>query len=77
MPGVAALGSGRGWGWAAGGCSAGRVTVPFRLKLDNSPGPISLLGGEAVDVLFDWASDGAAASAHAIPSTPAFATIAK
>ena len=68
-------GAGRvaGCGRGAGGCSAGRVTVPLRLKLDNSPGPISPAGGlEAL--LFDWASAGAAATMPAIPSTIAFDT---
>ena len=61
-----------GAGWAAGGGSAGRVTVPLRLKLDNSPGPMSLAGG-AEALLFDWANAGSAAATPATPSNTAFA----
>ena len=73
-----ALGDGAGVGVAAG-LSADRVTVPGRLKLDNSPGPIApglgaggITGAGAATVALSWASAGAAASDRiaSVPATP-------
>jgi ribosomal protein S12 methylthiotransferase accessory factor YcaO len=44
--------------------SAGRVTVPFKLKLDSSRGPIASVAGVLLeDAGALWASSGAGASA--------------
>ena len=79
---VGATASGRaagGDGWAAGGRLAGLVTVPLRVKLDNSPGPISLEfdGGGAVAAPLLWATSGAAPSATADASNTALAKFTK
>jgi len=58
----AVLAGGRATGWT------GRVTVPFRLKLESSLGPmLSVAAGDggALAVPLSWASNGAPASSKA------------
>ena len=55
---------------------AGRVTVPFNVKLDNSPGPISLeLDGGAAAPVFCAPSGVMHRQTAADASSPAFATL--
>ena len=68
----------RGWrrcvaGWATGGWSAARVTVPLRLKFWSSRGPIASVAGESLFGGVSWAN----AVIGASESTPASNTYPK